>query len=224
MENKYKLTGYELCPYVHRTRMILAYLNIPYEMEQIDLQNKPAWFLALSPTGKVPMLLVNDKVLFESSAINEYLAEVAGVALLPKDPMARAQNRAWTEFNSSLVMQHVILFGNSTNEENYKVRAVTFNEALGHVEQVFAGGPFFNGTDFNLIDAAYASLFLRIDALEKYYPGYFLADKPKLSAWSQALLQLTWVKAAIPDDYESMMATRLKSSESYMVRKLSDHA
>ena len=43
--------------------------DLPHTIEYIDLAAKPAWFLEISPHGRVPLLQVDDAVLFESLAI-----------------------------------------------------------------------------------------------------------------------------------------------------------
>jgi Glutathione S-transferase, N-terminal domain len=63
------------CPSAHRTRALLNLLERPVEPVVVDLKNKSAEFLALSPTGAVPLLDDDRFVLFESAVINEYLAE-----------------------------------------------------------------------------------------------------------------------------------------------------
>jgi glutathione S-transferase len=63
------------CPFAQRPRALLHLLGQAYALREIDLAQKPADFLALSPTGAVPLLEDGDLVLFESTAICEYLAE-----------------------------------------------------------------------------------------------------------------------------------------------------
>jgi Glutathione S-transferase, N-terminal domain len=65
----------EGCPYAHRSRALLTHLGQPFEGREIDLEAKAADFLALSPTGAVPMLEDDGFLLYESAVINEYLAE-----------------------------------------------------------------------------------------------------------------------------------------------------
>ena len=72
--------------------------EVEFEVTYIDLRDKPDWFLEISPHGKVPVLKVDDEVLFESSAIAEYLDEVVAPRLHPADPIKRARNRAWTDY------------------------------------------------------------------------------------------------------------------------------
>lgn len=63
------------CPYAHRSRALLTLMQAPFELREVDLANKPAELLALSPTQAVPLLEDEGLVLYESAVINEYLAE-----------------------------------------------------------------------------------------------------------------------------------------------------
>ncbi|MDH3236478.1 MAG: glutathione S-transferase N-terminal domain-containing protein, partial [Alphaproteobacteria bacterium] len=69
------LVSHHLCPYVQRAAIALAEKAVEFERIYIDLANKPDWFRALSPLGKVPVLKVDDRALFESAVILEYLEE-----------------------------------------------------------------------------------------------------------------------------------------------------
>ncbi len=69
-----KLVSFKNCPFVQRVMGALVMKNVPFEIEYIELNNKPQWFLDISPNGQVPVLITeNETVLFESDAIVEYL-------------------------------------------------------------------------------------------------------------------------------------------------------
>ncbi len=70
---KPKLISFKICPYVQRSVITLKEKNVDFDIEYIDLANKPEWFLKISPLGRVPVLQVGEEVLFESAVINEYL-------------------------------------------------------------------------------------------------------------------------------------------------------
>src|SRR5215470_6052256 len=56
-------------------------------------------FQAINPQGMVPVLLHDDRVVTESTVINEYLEDVfTDVPLRPADPYLRAQMRVWTKY------------------------------------------------------------------------------------------------------------------------------
>ncbi|MGY4160696.1 glutathione S-transferase [Bradyrhizobium sp. USDA 4461] len=75
-----KLISHKLCPYVQRAVIALHEKGVPFERIDIDLANKPDWFLKISPLGKVPVLVVTgddgkEVALFESNVICEYIEE-----------------------------------------------------------------------------------------------------------------------------------------------------
>src|SRR6476659_8494799 len=103
-----KLISHNLCPYVQRAVIALNEKGVAFERIDIDLANKPDWFLKISPLGKVPVLVVTTDIgevaLFESNVICEYIEDTqAGAKLHPRDPLERAQHRAWMEFGSAIL-------------------------------------------------------------------------------------------------------------------------
>ncbi len=67
------LYSYRRCPYAMRARMALKLANIPVEIREISLRDKPTHMLHVSPKGTVPVLvLVDGTVIDESLAIMEY--------------------------------------------------------------------------------------------------------------------------------------------------------
>lgn len=92
------LHGYWRSGAAYRTRIALALKGIDYEQRGHDLrtgaQKDPA-YVALNPQGMVPALEVGGAVLTQSPAILEWLEETHPTpALLPADPVGRAQVRA----------------------------------------------------------------------------------------------------------------------------------
>src|ERR1044072_1834972 len=88
------LVSHHLCPYVQRAAISLTEKAVPFERIYVDLADKPAWFLDLSPLGKTPVLKVDDRAIFESAVILEYLEETGPYPLHPADPLRRARDRA----------------------------------------------------------------------------------------------------------------------------------
>ena len=56
-----KIISFKICPFVQRVTALLEAKGVPYQVDYISLSDKPDWFLALSPTGKVPLLVVDDE-------------------------------------------------------------------------------------------------------------------------------------------------------------------
>src|SRR6195256_287546 len=105
-----RLISHKLCPYVQRAVIALTEKGTAFERIDIDLANKPDWFLAISPLGKVPVLSVGsdggEVALFESNVICEYIEDTqGGTKLHPQDPLQRAQHRAWMEFGSTILSE-----------------------------------------------------------------------------------------------------------------------
>ena len=73
MAQKFHLISSLTCPWVQRAVITLRAKGVDFDVTYIDLRKKPDWFLKISPHGKVPVLKVDDQVLFESNAIAEYL-------------------------------------------------------------------------------------------------------------------------------------------------------
>ena len=103
MPHALTLISHPLCPYVQRAAIAMAEKGIAIERIDIDLGDKPAWFLQLSPLGKTPVLLVDGQPVFESAVICEYLDETVAPRLHPQDALARARHRGWMEFGSAVL-------------------------------------------------------------------------------------------------------------------------
>ncbi|XP_022293512.2 glutathione S-transferase omega-1-like isoform X2 [Crassostrea virginica] len=96
-----RLYSMRFCPYAHRTRLVLAHKNIPHEVINIDLKNKPDWFLEKNPLGRVPTLEQDQRIVFESLICGDYLDQVyPDNGLTPSDPYRQAQDKMLLEMCS----------------------------------------------------------------------------------------------------------------------------
>ncbi len=53
-------------------------MDVEFDLHEIDLSDKPREFVKRSPTGKVPMIVEDDFVLYESQILNDYLVDRFG--------------------------------------------------------------------------------------------------------------------------------------------------
>ncbi|MDR9437047.1 MAG: glutathione S-transferase family protein [Thiohalophilus sp.] len=213
-----KLISFALCPFVQRSVITLLEKEVPYEIEYIDLNNPPAWFHEVSPLEKVPVLLVDDKPLFESMAICEFLDEITPGSLYPEDPFARAQNRAWIEFGNEL-LGAVFTYANTPDEATYKQNLMTVRDRLETLDEFFEGGPYFNGDNFSLIDAVYAPVFRMLRCLEGMQAQDVYEDAPQIARWADTLLQRPSVINAVKESYDDDYRQRIQGNNSVFAQK-----
>lgn len=202
------LVSFKLCPFVQRSVIVMLEKGAPFDIAYIDLKQPPEWFKTISPLGKVPLLRVDDTVLFESAVIMEYLDEVNPPSLHPADPLRRAHNRAWIEFASVLFGCQYVLTMCAADAGAYDAALKDLRDKLALLEQQVAG-PYFNGERFALVDAAFAPLFMRIELLEKWAAPGVLEGLPKLAAWSRLLGMLPSVKNSVVPEFAELYRSHM---------------
>ncbi|KEQ17824.1 glutathione S-transferase family protein [Endozoicomonas numazuensis] len=211
-----ELISFKLCPFVQRSVITLLEKNIPFDITYIDLDDKPDWFLTISPTGKVPLLRIDpNQILFESAVINEYLDEITPPSLHPIDPFEKAQHRAWIEVGSNLLMTSYRFTVASDQEKQDHQRVLLIN-LLRKLEAELTGKVFFDGKRFTLVDAAIAPVFRWIEILDRRLATGLLNEAPGLSPWSSNLLNRPSVKNSVVSDFEALYISRLIDSDSQL--------
>ena len=213
------LISFKTCPFVQRAVITLKYKNIDFDITYIDLADPPDWFLEISPLQKVPVLKVDGEILFESAVINEYLDDITDGALQPKDPLARARNRAWIEFASNMI-GNLYMMKMSKDEESYNKYRERLVEQLYRVEKNFGDGPWFNGADFSLADTAFAPLFRQNSVADYQLSVIDPETMPKVDAWSRRLLALPAVRESVVDEFEDLYLEAMEKNGSYSLNKL----
>jgi glutathione S-transferase len=217
--SQYLLVSFKTCPWVQRAAIVLREKGVEFEFRHITPDNRPDWFLAISPHKKVPVLRVDDSVsLFESNAIAEYLDETIAPRLHPSDPVARALNRAWTDYVptfSSTVTGHAY----AKTEADYNASIAGIETAFGRLEQALeknGAGRFFNGEDYSLVDAAYAPFLQRYAFLDRIKPLGKIEAYPRLKAWSDALLARKSTHSFPAAEFEAMYRANVKARGVYV--------
>lgn len=204
MNPKRILVSHALCPYVQRVAIVLAEKGLDFERVEIDLSNKPGWFLEISPLGKTPVLLIDNVPLFESAPICEYLDDTALPQLHPDDPLVRAQHRAWIEFGSVL-LNHIGAFYNAPDGVALRESAARIARQLGQLEHHLGTGPYFAGEQFCLVDAVFGPVFRYFDVFDMVDDFGFFAGLPKVRAWRQALSSRPSIEQAARPDYAGLL-------------------
>jgi glutathione S-transferase len=213
MATQLKLVSHHLCPYVQRAVIALAEKGVAHERVYIDLANKPRWFSAVSPLGKVPLLMVGYDVLFESAVICEYLEDTAPPRLHPEDALERARHRAWIEFGSA-ILNDIWSFYTAPDEAGMMKRRDDIGAKFQWLERHLGEGPYFAGARFHLVDAVFGPIFRYFDTFETIADFGFFKETPKVRAWRKALNARRSVREAVSSDYPERLRRFLQSRDS----------
>lgn len=217
---KLHLVSHALCPYVQRAVIALIEKKTPFERTDIDLDNPPEWFKQLSPLGRVPLLQVDDEVLFESAVICEYLDEIIAPRLHPADPLERARHRAWIEF-ASAILATLWEFNTTKDAETFEAKRKELQSRFATVENALREGPYFAGKNFSLVDAAFGPIFRYFDVYDGMADFGVFVDTPKLLAWRQALAARPSVRNAVAADCPQKLLLFIKNRDSELARRIS---
>lgn len=213
---KPKLISFKLCPYVQKAVLTLLAKGVEYDIEYIDLENPPGWFLKISPLGKVPVLKVGEHVLFESSVIVEYLDEVYGKSLHPADALLKAQNRSWMEFGNECLMNGFNLIV-APEEAGFSEQRESLLNKLDQLENRLENEPFFNGEELSLVDLSFIPFFQRLQYIDEVTPG--LIDKtrhPKVNRWASNLLAQNIVGESTVAEIRQLYTGMMKKRNGYL--------
>ena len=207
-----ELISFKVCPFVQRSTILLNDKGVDYQTTYIDLADKPDWFLAISPMGKVPVLKVDDTVVFESAVIAEYLDEVYPPSAHPADPLLKAQNRAVIEFTSQVLMK-LWAYCNQYPTEQQQEAEQALQAELDKLEGYAPEQDFFNGQLPQFIDLVSAPLLWRLQIVaELGLPGIY-QQRPKLQNWSHNVLGLEAVKASMVNEVKPYFEDLMQLTE-----------
>ena len=203
-----KLYNSNNSPNALRTRAVIFELGLTPEIINVDIakgENRTPEYLALNPNGKVPTLVDGEVIIWESRAINAYLAaRHPEHNLYPADLVVRAaidQWSYWQAIHLGPAMQRVAfervqkkLFGRGEPDESTIAGELkTVAELLGVFDQALAGKEWVAG-GLSLADFALATTF----QLRK--PGRLGVEAyPNVTAWIERLeARPSWAKAVTP--------------------------
>jgi glutathione S-transferase len=210
-----RLISHKLCPYVQRAVIALTEKGVSFERIDIDLANKPDWFLGISPLGKTPVLQVGETAIFESAVILEYLEETQPKPLHPADPLRRAEHRGWIEFGSAM-LGDIAGFYSAPDEATFKAKASQLEPRFARLEARVAAAPWFDGEDFSLVDAVFGPVFRYFDVFDGIADFGILSGKPKLAQWRKALAARPSVRSAVSADYPALLRAFIERRNSWL--------
>ena len=210
-----RLISHKLCPYVQRAVIALTEKGVAFERVDVDLANKPEWFLRISPLGKTPVLQVGDAAIFESAVILEYLEETEPKPLHPAEPLRRAEHRSWIEFGSQILNDIAGLYG-AVDENAFAAKAAQLEQRFARLEARVAASPWFDGESFSLVDAVFGPVFRYFDVFDEIGDFGILAGKPNLARWRKALAERPSVRKAVSAGYPALLSDFLRRRNSWI--------
>jgi glutathione S-transferase len=216
-DEKITLVSFDLCPYVQRAAIVLAEKNVPFERVDIDLENKPDWFLKISPRGKVPLLKVGEEVLFESAAIVEYLDETEEPRLHPGNPVAKARHRAWMEFGSA-VLADIWTLETTADRVAFDNAVAGLKDKFARIEAELGDGRYFAGDVFSIVDAVFAPAFRYFDVFDEIADLGVFDGLPKVRTWRAELARRASVRNAVVADYNDRLRAFLRRKDGLLAR------
>lgn len=217
MADKLKLVTSKFSPYGHRVEMVLIEKNIPHEKEEINLQEKPDWFVKDSPLGKAPILYVGDKVLFESLAICEYLEDAfPQVAMHPKDLATRANHRAFMEYSSAILAATFALIY-TQNQQEFDLKKSELSAKLEILEKHLKFHPYFEGEKFSLVDVCFASTFKPLTFIDNKFTLEIFDLYKNVASYVEGVVTRGSLNKALPSNYDEIFKGYLERKKSHLL-------
>jgi len=188
----------EVCPYAHRSRLVLMHKGVDFSLTEIDLKNKPDWFPEVSPYGKVPAIRHEGRIVYESAIVNEYLDEVfPDPALMPQDAHARAMARIWIDYGNTRFNAATYTFLRENDTSKQPELRQKLDDCLTFMEEgmrQLGDGPFWFGAEPGLVDYSYYPFFERFCNVE-HYRNYAMPEGcTRIRGWVEAMQALAHVK------------------------------
>jgi glutathione S-transferase len=189
------LHGYHYSVYNRIARLALAEKGVAYERAEVNPFDPavPAAYLALHPFGRVPTLVHDGFVLYETGAITRYVDRAfPGPSLQPGDPRALARMDQLIGVIDSYgywpmvrqVFSHRVFraaAGRPVDEAEVAQGLAGSAKVLAALEALAATDAFLVGPDLSLAD-------LHVGAMVAYFTwapegAALLRDYPRLAAW-----------------------------------------
>jgi glutathione S-transferase len=158
---------------------------------EVDLKNKPEDLIRKNPYGKVPVLVDNDGVIYESAIIDEYLEEkFPQVRLMPVDLLQRAKARIWIDYFSTRL--HAAASDITHNRDAEKAQE-RLQQHLTDLDREMTGKKYLVGEQYSLADVSFIPFYTR---RERYHVKID-AKYPHLKRWAESLVARPQVAATL---------------------------
>ncbi|CAH1104325.1 unnamed protein product [Psylliodes chrysocephalus] len=154
-EGLLRLYSMKFCPFAQRARLVLNAKNIPHEIININLIEKPEWYIQINEKGLVPCLIDGPKTITESLDIADYLNDkYPEPPLYPADPEAKKRDQELIQKAGpaqGILFKILLSKDDSTTPEEWAKLLV---DSLQDLENELGqrGTPFFGGENPGMVD------------------------------------------------------------------------
>ena len=166
----------------HRSLWAIEEIGIEYEHVPISFKedSKAPEYLAINPNGRVPALVDGDVTLFESMAINLYLAKNYGGDLYPNDPKAEALTWQWAVWRireieplqMQILVQKIFVAEEKRNEKLIASSEQQLARPLAVLDTVLDGLDWLVGDQFSIADLNLAGVMRLLGMIQFDYAQY----------------------------------------------------
>lgn len=197
-----RLLGRNTSGNVQKVIFLLEELGVPYNREDYGRQfnnTADAAYLSLNPHGKVPTLVDDKVVIWESNTILRYLCnKQQNTALYPADPAARSEVERWMDWMlAALNPSYLGIFKEAKKApaeraSSWEADAKDLKAQLGILDASLKGKKWVMGDHFSLADIALGPVVHRCLDFPVELP-----DLANLKAWRQRLTERPAFKKAV---------------------------
>lgn len=187
------LHSHPLSTFSRRVRIALLEKKIPHEIALVDMaakQHRSPEYLKLNPYGRVPTLEEDGFVVYESTAILEYLELTRpDPPLLPPDPRGRALAAMHVKLcdiqlarqTSTLIFPKRFLPKERWDEKAMAQAKAEIEKHLAILEPQLAGKQWLVGDRYTMVEVCYTPLVQFLGLME-------IAPPPAVAAWVERML------------------------------------
>lgn len=148
--------------YGRKVLTVLAEKSLDYEIVPMSFKEKDHLkpeYLRLNPNGEIPTIDDDGRIIYESTAVIEYLdEEYPEPPLMPAEPFERAQARMIEEFCDLHLYRGIVACIRKRRLENLdpgEAEITVLRDGLDRIESYLAGKKFLAGDAFSLADCAF---------------------------------------------------------------------